>query len=614
MRSEFIEVVPQYPLPVQIYEKEDYYTWPVNMMKEKGCVTKIITIKKNNQKEKEIVNGIEIIRFTNIFKLFSYVIKNREAIFYAQGKLFPLFTGFFAKKSVYITHSTMGRNLPKYFLIPLYRYFYKLSLSKFKKVIAISPHELSLLKKLGFKNNIVYIPNIIDCNFFSKPYGGGVFIKKHNLPKITKTIVFLGNMHQGNKTNIETLFKAFRIVLHEFPNSKLIVIGKFPNEVKKLKEFLPISKSVILTGWLSHLQFIQAFSIADVFVNTSRYEGNPLSVAEAACARIPLCLSNIPTLRSIYKGGAYYHNPDDYVRLSKNILLSFQNSKIVTKQVKIAAEKITTTQNFKIIRSKFYNLFSDFIEKKHNQLENEWNTHWKKSNIDYSIKQIEYEDFYRKNFSKLFKRGDSVLEAGCGFGRYCFWLENMGVKTVGIDIIGNAINEGKKYVKKHDMKSKLYVGDIRKLPFNKNSFDGYISLGVVEHFENAKDVELVFKEAYRVLKPGGYAFFSIPNPYAIHMWPEKILRILNINSGITHYLLTKNDLISFSKKENFEVIDSGYHDFYFPLYSIIEGITRHDFWILKSIMKKTLNVFDNFPILNNFGSGIAVILQKKRAS
>jgi glycosyltransferase involved in cell wall biosynthesis len=614
MRPEFIEIVPQYPLPIPIYKKEDYYTWPVKMMAKKGFITRIITVKRNSQKEKETINGIEIIRFTNAYKLFAYVVKNKEAICYAQGKLFPLFTGFFAKKSVYITHSTMGRNLPKYFSNPFYKFIYKLSLSKFKKVITISPYELSLLKKFGFKNNFVYIPNAIDYDFFSKPHDRNEFLKEHHLSNKSKVVVFLGNMHHGNKTNIETLFKSFKIVLRKFPNSKLIVIGKFPNYIKSLREFVAISKSVILTGWLSHLRFSKIFAFTDVFVNTSRYEGNPLSVAEAACARIPLCLSDIPTLKSIYKNGAFYHNPDDYVKLSKNIILSLQNAKIVNKQVKIAAEKITSTQDFRIIRSKLFKLFSDCIEKKHNQLENEWSTHWNKSNINYSIKQIQYEDHYRNSFSKLFRKGDRVLEAGCGFGRYCFWLEKIGVKAVGIDIVSDAINEGKKYAKKHGLKSKLCVGDICKLPFIKNSFDGYISLGVVEHFENSKDVERVFKETYRVLKTGGYAYFSIPNPYAIHMWPEKILRMLNINSGITHYLLTKNDLISFSKKENFEVIDSGYHDFYFPLYSIIESITRHDIWVLKSIMKKTLNRFDRFPILNRFGSGIAVILQKKRVS
>jgi len=202
------------------------------------------------------------------------------------------------------------------------------------------------------------------------------------------------------------------------------------------------------------------------------------------------------------------------------------------------------------------------------------------------------------------------LEGGCGFGRYCFWLEKKGVKTTGIDIVKSAIKTGKIYAKKKGYESKLYIGNICRLPFKNNCFNGYISLGVVEHFENVKDIESVFKEAYRVLKHGGYAYFSIPNPYAIHMLPEKILKLFHINMGITHYLLTKNDILIFSRKVGFNIIDSGYHDFYFPIYSLIKMIVRRDIWLLKTIMMYLLNFFDNFSITSRFGSGIHLVVQK----
>ena len=48
-------------------------------------------------------------------------------------------------------------------------------------------------------------------------------------------------------------------------------------------------------------------------------EGFPLGVAEAEAAGMKLCLSNLPTLRSIYRERAFYHEPDDYEQLAKNI-------------------------------------------------------------------------------------------------------------------------------------------------------------------------------------------------------------------------------------------------------------------------------------------------------
>jgi len=362
-KPEFIEIVPQYPLPIPIYYKEDYQTWPVVMMKNKGFRVKIITLKKRGQEKKEIIHGVEIMRCTNILNLYLYILQRRNALFYVQGKIFPLFAGLFAKKSIYITHATMGKSLPKYLLNFYIKNIYKFCLSKFKKVITISLYETTLFKQLGFKNNLVYIPNAIDCDFFSKPYGGNEFIKKYKLSTRSKKVVFLGNMHQGDKTNIETLFKAFAIVLQKFPNSKLIVIGKFPDKINKLKELLSITKSVIFTGWLPHNEFIKVFSIADVFVNTSRYEGDPLSVAEAASAKIPLCLSNIPTLKSTYGNTALYHSPNDYHKLSKNVINYFQNPILSMKNSTKTYKKIKITHDISRVKNITWKLFNEVLSK-----------------------------------------------------------------------------------------------------------------------------------------------------------------------------------------------------------------------------------------------------------
>jgi len=73
------------------------------------------------------------------------------------------------------------------------------------------------------------------------------------------------------------------------------------------------------------------------------------------------------------------------------------------------------------------------------------------------------------------------------------------------------------------------VGEL--LPFPDNSFDLVVSLAVLEHVEN---VPAVVQEAYRVLKPGGYVYFEVPNnlfPFECHykmlwipMMPKKIAK------------------------------------------------------------------------------------------
>ena len=50
--------------------------------------------------------------------------------------------------------------------------------------------------------------------------------------------------------------------------------------------------------------------------------------------------------------------------------------------------------------------------------------------------------------------------------------------------------------------------DVRKLPFKENFFDGYWSLGVIEHFYEGYNE--IAQEMQRVIKPGGYLFLTFP--------------------------------------------------------------------------------------------------------
>jgi ubiquinone/menaquinone biosynthesis C-methylase UbiE len=56
-------------------------------------------------------------------------------------------------------------------------------------------------------------------------------------------------------------------------------------------------------------------------------------------------------------------------------------------------------------------------------------------------------------------------------------------------------------------------GDIRMLPYYEESFDAYISLGLIEHFVNGQDQ--ILQVAARVVKSGGYIFLQVPylNPF-----------------------------------------------------------------------------------------------------
>lgn len=96
--------------------------------------------------------------------------------------------------------------------------------------------------------------------------------------------------------------------------------------------------------------------------------------------------------------------------------------------------------------------------------------------------------------------GDKILEIGCGNGYYLSLLNRLHTKLnlIGVDNDKRALLDAKKFIA--NPKVKLIFTDAEKLPFDNNSFDKIVISEVIEHVKNE---EVVLKEAYRVLKPGG---------------------------------------------------------------------------------------------------------------
>src|SRR5512138_257224 len=97
-----------------------------------------------------------------------------------------------------------------------------------------------------------------------------------------------------------------------------------------------------------------------------------------------------------------------------------------------------------------------------------------------------------------------VLEGGCGFGAWCVWLEQLGHDVIGLEnnekVVAAALRN------KPDVA--VRQGDILHIPYPDGHFDAYLSLGVIEHFEEGPGKALA--EARRVLKQGGLVFITTP--------------------------------------------------------------------------------------------------------
>ena len=121
-----------------------------------------------------------------------------------------------------------------------------------------------------------------------------------------------------------------------------------------------------------------------------------------------------------------------------------------------------------------------------------------------------FEKIIKNYFPK--KKDLKILDLGCGYGAFVYFLENEGYLNVeGIDTSVEQV----KLANELGLKN-VYNGDLlEKLKsLSDNSYDFIISFDVLEHF-NKNEVVKIVKEVYRILKSDGKYIVHVPNGEAI---------------------------------------------------------------------------------------------------
>jgi SAM-dependent methyltransferase len=101
--------------------------------------------------------------------------------------------------------------------------------------------------------------------------------------------------------------------------------------------------------------------------------------------------------------------------------------------------------------------------------------------------------------------GSRILDAGCGLSQTVWGLSQAGYDAYGVDYAADTVRA----VKQIAPELRVEEADVRALPFADAYFDGVWSLGVIEHFPDG--FSAIIREMWRVLRPGGYAFVTVPS-------------------------------------------------------------------------------------------------------
>jgi len=165
---------------------------------------------------------------------------------------------------------------------------------------------------------------------------------------------------------------------------------------------------------------------------------------------------------------------------------------------------------------------------RYNSTRQAWENIWDTASVERELQEMNYPRAQQsiRIYTEHLPKNGVILEAGSGLGAIVITLRRMGYNLIGLDYAVKALHTSHGY----DPTLPLVAGDVHALPHATNSLDGYLSFGVLEHFEHGMQPAL--KEAFRILKPGGVMILTIPYPNVVNRlvaWRRKRQGITVLN-------------------------------------------------------------------------------------
>jgi len=145
--------------------------------------------------------------------------------------------------------------------------------------------------------------NGIDLEYFSKKEYSDNYRKKLNINDTDVVFCFVGRL-VGDK-GINELIQAFHILNNNHPNSKLLLVGSFENDLDPLQQesyqLLNFNKSILQVGFQEDIR--PYLNSSDIFVFPSYREGFPNVVLQAGAMDLPCVVTDINGCNEIINNG-----------------------------------------------------------------------------------------------------------------------------------------------------------------------------------------------------------------------------------------------------------------------------------------------------------------------
>jgi glycosyltransferase involved in cell wall biosynthesis len=241
-------------------------------------------------------------------------------IFHATNHLLAHFR---QARTVYTLHDLIFLHYPEYHLL-YNRWYLTLTMPLYLKAadVIVTPSECSRQDAIKFydlpesKIKVIYEAPAPTFKPVTNPAALDRVCQTYNLPE--KFILYVGTIEP--RKNLSRLLEAFKPLLIDWPDLKLVLVGKkgwlYESFFQRLRT-LGLQDRVIFPGYVEEADLPAFYQLAEVFVFPSLYEGFGLGPIEAMACGTPVVSSNSSSLPEVVGEAGLLVNPTDTAALGE---------------------------------------------------------------------------------------------------------------------------------------------------------------------------------------------------------------------------------------------------------------------------------------------------------
>lgn len=339
---------------------------------KRGHEVIVFTPLRDNSKEREIIDGIEIRRISYSklnYKLFYALMKQDFDIMHAHAIWSHVPASFFVskmkkRKTIITPHHTWNFLKRNWSYNLYYHTLWKWMVKNASAVIALNQEEVGNLAMLKVKKEkIRVIPNAVDSIKFS-PLHSDIIRQKYGFEGTI--ILFVGAI--SLLKGVHVLLESINNILKSYSDLYLVFIGEVhSNDAEDVTDFIKknnITNNVLFMGHIPHDELPYFYSSADIFVTPSFSEGMPTALLEAMACGLPCIGTNVGGTKEVIeemKTGLLVEAGNSE-QLAEGIKLLLTDDKLRRKLGDNARRKIIEKYSWEKVTDQIENLYREVME------------------------------------------------------------------------------------------------------------------------------------------------------------------------------------------------------------------------------------------------------------